>query len=279
MGTITYTVGELKALIRESAMEYMPIKGANVDADNKKNNDKSYKDAEKAAKDYDGGLQPEKKGELPDKNDGNRTTLDYNPRTNPGDDFKDKVDAQAKGYTSKLEEENGIEKSGEFDKEGKIKKNITDASDKINDAKDALATSGIQGHNLKDKNKKRETMYEQAKPKAKKLEFKHTRFLNEAYMMERIPEEYKKDRQRIYMKDCDGNEYIVECTKSERSGMVETNVVSYKNEKKMNEQMERIQQLFGYETEKEFAPATASERIEESRRFQEIMDLSRNLSK
>jgi hypothetical protein len=206
--------------------------------------------------------------------------LDYNPRTEPDKAFKDKVDAQAKGYTSKLEEENGIEKGGaEFDKEGKIKKNFEKASDKANEVKHDLAVSGIQGHNLKDENKKKETMYEQAKPKAKRLEFKHTKFLNEGQMLTRIPEEYKVDGQRIYMKDSVGNEYIVECAKSEKTGFVETNVVGYSNEKKLNEQMERINQLFGYKTENEFAPSTAKQRIEENEGFQDLMNLSRSLIK
>lgn len=280
MSTISYNVGELRRLVKESALQYSPVKGDGVDADNKRNNDKSYKDAEKAAKDFDGGLQPEKKGALPDKIDGNRTTLDYNPRTEPDKAFKDKVDAQAKGYTSKLEEENGIEKGGaEFDKEGKIKKNFEKASDKANEVKHNLAVSGIQGHNLKDENKKKETMYEQAKLKAKRLEFKHTKFLNEGQMLTRIPEEYKVDGQKIYMKDSVGNEYIVECTKSEKTGFVETNVVGYNNEKKLNEQMERINHLFGYKTENEFAPSTAKQRIEENEGFQDLMNLSRSLIK
>ena len=279
MGQISYKVGDLKRIIAEQTSEFKPVLGPNVISDNKKNNDKSYKDAEKAAKDYDGGLQPEKKGELPEKTDGNRTTLDYNPRTEPDKSFKDKVDAQAKGYTSKLEMDNDIEKIGEFDKDGKIKKQFTDASDKINKVKKDLADSGIQGHNLKDENKGKNTMYEQAKPKAKRLEFKHTKFLNEAHMLNRIPEEYKKDGQKIYMKDSVGNEYIVECTKSEATGFIETNVVGYNNPKLLAEQKERIEKLFDYETSKEFAPTTAKQRIEENRSFQEIMDLSRSLIK
>jgi cytochrome P450 len=96
----------------ESASEFKAKLGPNVEADNKKNNEKSYKDAEKAAKDFDGGLKNEKKGELPPKEDYNRTTIDYNPRTEVSKEQKDNWNAQAKGYTSKLEEENGIEKGG-----------------------------------------------------------------------------------------------------------------------------------------------------------------------
>ena len=278
MSIISYKVGELKQIIRESTNEFSPVKGPRVDADNKRNNEKSYKDAEKAAKDYDGGLKPEKKGTLPDKIDGNRTTLDYNPRTEPDKAFKDKVEAQAKGYTSKLEEENGIEKSGEFDKEGKIAKSFKKANDEAIDVKHDLATSGIQGHNMPKENPKKNTMYESA-PKAKRLLFKHTKFLNEGQMLTRIPEEYKVDGQKIYMKDSVGNEYIVECTKCERTGFIETNVVGYNNQEKLDEQVNRINELFNYKHETEFAPSTAKQRIEENQSFQEIMDLARGLIK
>lgn len=279
MDTISYSVGELKRIIKESKSEFDAKMGSNVMSDNKRNNEKSYKDAEKAAKDYDGGLMDEKKGELPEKSDGNRTTLDYNPRTEPSKDFKDKVDAQAKGYTSKMEMENGIEKAAEFDNDGKLKKYFTDDADKTNALKKKLADSGIQGHNLKDVNKEKNTMYENSAPKAKRLKFKNTKFLNEAQMLSRIPEEYKVDGQRIYMKDAADNEYLVECVKSELTGIIETNVLSYSNERVLNEQLDRMNALFNYEGDKGYAPATAKQRIEENSGFKEMMDLSRSLIK
>ena len=280
MSTYSYKVGELRKLVSESAENFKPVIGPGVIKTNAQNNEKSYKDAEKAAKDYDGGLQPEKKGKLPEKTDGNRTTLDYNPRIEPDKSYKDKVEAQAKGFTSKLEEDNGIEKGGaEFDKDGKILKQFKDAAEEKNEEQHALATSGIQGNNLKDKIKEKNTMFESKKPVAKRLEFKHTKFLNEAQMLSRIPEEYKNDGQKIYMKDSIGNEYIVECTKSEKTGFIETNVVGFSNPKLLSEQKARMEQLFEYQSSKEFAPTTAKQRIEENNSFQDIMNLSRSLIK
>lgn len=279
MKMYSYKVGDLRRIVKESTEKFKPVIGNGVIKTNAQNNEKSYKDAEKAAKDYDGGLKPEKSGKLPEKTDGNRTTLDYTPRVEPDKSFKDKVEAQAKGFTSKLEADNNIEKVGEFDKDGKILKNFSDASDKVNSFKKKLADSGIQGHNLKDENKEKNTMYEQAKPKAKRLEFKHTKFLNEAQMLTKIPEEYKNDGQKIYMKDCLGNEYIVECCKSEKTGFIETNVVGFNNPKLLAEQKSRIEELFDYQSSKEFAPTTAKQRIEENQSFQDIMNLSRSLIK
>lgn len=271
-----YRVGDLKRIIRESAQEFDAKLGPNVKEDNKKNNDKSYKDAEKAAHYYDGGLTDrKKKNVLPGKLDGNRTTLDYNPRTQPTQDFKDKVEAQAQGYTSVLEKKNGIEKAAQFDNDGKIAKQFKDASNDINKGKKALEDSGIQGNNLKELNPDKNTLYENMTPKAKRLKFKHTKFLNESQMLSRIPDEYKKDGQRIYMQDAYDNEYIVECSKSENTGLIETNVVSYKNDTVLNEQVNRIQELFDYKSSHDFAPRSSAERINENKDFQDIMDLAR----
>lgn len=277
MEQISYSVGELRRIIKESASEFQPKLGANVMSDNKKNNDKSYKDAEKSAKDFDGGLKPQKKGELPDKEDINRTTLEYNPRTEPSKDYKEKVEAQLKGYTSKLEEENDIEKAAEFDDEGKIAKQLKKSSDEVNKEKNDLAKSGIQGSKLNNEEKK--TLYENMKPTAKRLNFKHSKFLNEAQMLTRIPEEYKRDGQVIYMKDAHDNEYVVECSLSEKTGLIETNVVSYNNERMMNEQVNRIQELFEYKTPNTYAPSSMKTRVDESKGFEDIMNLSRGLIK
>ena len=122
-------------------------------------------------------------------------------------------------------------------------------------------------------------MLENKKPVAKRLTFKHTRFLNEGQMLSRIPEEYKRDGQVIYMNDVAGNEYIVECAKSEMSGLVELNVVAHNNEKLMNEQLNRIQELFDYKTPATYAPSSMETRVNESKGFKDIMDLSRGLVK
>ena len=94
MAQIKINVGELRKLLRESSTEFKAKLGQNVEADNKRNNEKSYKEAEKRAKDYDGGLGEVKKDELPEKYDANRTTLDYNPRTEPDKEYKDKVELE-----------------------------------------------------------------------------------------------------------------------------------------------------------------------------------------
>ena len=81
------------------------------------------------------------------------------------------------------------------------------------------------------------------------------------------------------MNDVAGNEYVVECAKSETTGFIETNVVSHKNDKLMNEQVNRIQELFDYKTPATCAPTSMETRINESKGFEDLMNLSRSLVK
>ena len=270
MKEYSYRVGDLKKLIKESSNEFKPVLGTNVMRDNKKNNDKSYKDSEKRAKDCDGGLKEPQKTNLPKKEDGNKTTLDYNPRTEPDKKYKERVKAQANGYTSKLEQDNDIEKIGEFDKNKDIEKQFSDSRDEMEKAKSDIQHSGLTARTFPKSAFDKNHLNENA-PKPKRLIFKHTRFLNENQVLVRIPEEYKIDGQKIYMKDGYDNEYIVECSKS-KTGFIETNIVNYNNQSVLNEQVNRIQELFDYKSSNKFGKASYSDRVNESANFMDIMN-------
>ena len=267
----TFLVKDLKRMISESASEFKPVIGPHVTSDNKKNSEKAYKEAEKQAKELDGGLKDPKKGKLADKEDANRTTLDYNPRTEPDKNFKEKVKAQAKGYTSTMEEKNKIEKAAEFDEDSKIFNQLTKSSDELNKQKEDLAHSGLVSQNLPKQEKN--TMYETTL-KPKRLVFKHTRFVNESYMLSRIPEEYKKDGQIIHMKDMNGNEYIVECQASS-TGYIETNIKGYSNKELMNEQIKRISELMGYKTGDNLTESVKQSRADNDKNFENMFDIIR----
>ena len=271
MTQVSIKVGDLRRLVNESANEFKAKLGPSVEADNKKNNEKSYKDSEKRAKDYDGGLAKDKKNKLQPKEDYNRTTLDYNPISEPDKDTKDRIQAQAEGYSSKLEKDNKIEKVGDFEGNKEIAKQFKDQSEKISDERAELAHTGLQAR-MRDKDDfKKNTMLE-SKPGAKRLRFKHTKFMNENQVLTRIPEQYKIDGQVIYMCDKADNEYIVECVRSERSGLIETNIVSYSNKTAMNEQMSRIQELMGFKTDTN----SRYNQINENKEFGEILGATRN---
>ena len=271
-------VGELRKLIKESS-EFKAKLGPNVESENKKNNEKSYKDSEKKAKDFDGGLKnPVKKGELDRSDDLNQGMLDYTPKTEVSDDYKKRVKAQAKGYVSVEDEKKGSkDKNSELDDDARIYNSMKKNAEVRNKAKVEKEHSGIVGSNTEKKEKN--TMYENTTPKAKRLTFKKTIFMNEQQMISRIPEEYKVDGQRIYMKDRDANEYIVECTKSEKSGKIDINILNFNNEKVLNEQMDRMSKLFGYNVNEAQGNLSNKDKINESANFQDIFNKARELNK
>lgn len=271
-------VGELRKLIKESS-EFKAKLGPNVESENKKNNEKSYKDSEKKAKDFDGGLKnPSKKEELDRSDDLNQGMLDYTPKTEVDDNYKKRVKAQSKGYISVDDEKSGSkDKDGEYDDDARIYNSMKKNADVRNKAKVEKEHSGIVGSNTEKKEKN--TMYENKTPKAKRLTFKKTTFINEQQMISRIPEEYKIDGQRIYMKDRDDNEYIVECTKSEKSGKIDINILNFNNEKVLNEQMNRMSKLFGYSVNEAQGNLTNKDRVNESTNFQDILNKARELNK
>lgn len=263
-----FTVGELKKLISESSNEFKPKLGKNVEKDNKLNNEKSYKENEKKIK----VKNKVEREDLPEKIDPNKTTLDYNPRIEPSDKYKERIKAQALGYTSELEMNNGIEKSDDYEGNKKIYKQFVDASKKQNDRFADITHTGLQSR-MRDKSEfERNSLYEKKELKPKRLIFKHTKFVNESQVLSRIPEEYKNDGQIIHMCDKFDNVYIVECVKSEKSGKIETNIISHSNKTLMNEQMSRIQDLINFKS-------NVNERynqVSENENFNEILKINRN---
>ena len=276
---ISYSVAELKHLIKESANEFKPVIGPNVTKDDASSNKKTYSDAKKRAQDYDGGLKDPKNMKLNPKADNNRTTLDYIPSNEPDETYKKRVEAQGKGYTSELEEKSKTERNGEFDENGKILKQFEDNNNDINDIRSKRAHSGLVSQHMPKTPLETNRLYEDNKPKAKRLKFKNTRFLNEGMMLSKIPEAYKEDGQIIYMKDGYDNEYIVECAKSEKSGMMETNVIKYQNKTIMNEQLNRINELMSFGSPKNSTSQSYNEKINEKSNFQEMMDIARSANK
>lgn len=285
MATINYRVGDLRRIVRESKDEFNPVVGPGVEKEDTKNNREAYNDAKKRAKDYDGGLtQPEKK-KFPEVEDGNRSMADLNPRTEPTKAYKDDNEARLKGYSSSMEEKNGIEKAGaEFNEDPG--KRLKDAAKKRDEVQAALATSGLVSRELKNSkateegtvdSKLKNTLFKESAPKPKRLHFKHTKFLNESKMLTLIPEEYKRDGQKIFMVDSAGNEYTVMCENCVATNSVEVNVVGYNNQNVLNEQVDRMNELFDYKTKSVFTKQTPQERVNENDAFMEMMKTMKNI--
>lgn len=274
----TIKVGDLRSIIKESSNEFKANIAKGVETDNKKNNEKSYKESTKRAKDFDGGLGDVKKPKVERSDDNNRTTLGYTPSAEPSKEYKERVKSQAKGYTSVSAEKRGSkDDDGEYDDEARIYNSIKDNETKKIEKKAEIAKSGIVGDKL-DKGE-RHNMFENKTPKTKRLIFKKTTFMNESQMLSRIPEEYKVDGQKIYMKDKSDNEYIVEFTKSQRTGQIDTYVIGFNNDRIINERVDRIHQLFNYDTKTARGNKTCILRESGEKDFKDLLNTARDLKK
>lgn len=243
----TYSVGELRRVIKESADEFKPVMGTNVVKDNKKNNDQAYKDMDKQTKDYNGKLKYDKKDNANTLNfDYNKgmTDIQYN-KDAIDKQFQDRVKSQMKGYTSVDNEKNhkdNYEGNAEYDgMDTKILSNH--AKDNLADKEDMQQT-GLQARvHPNDFKGNKKTIYDNPKPKneskdIKRIHFKKTTFLGESHMISKIPEEFKINGNSFLMEDNSDNKYLVEWSNNKAY------VKSYMNKNKLNEQIGKIKSLF-----------------------------------
>jgi hypothetical protein len=263
-----YTINELKTLISESTSEFKARLGDGVTAANKKENSSAYADAKNKSKKLDGGSK-ETKRQIHDKEDGNKTTLDYAMEANCGDDFRDKIKAQAEGYTSTLEKKNGIEKAAEFS--DATYKQFKKAGQEMADNKVEAKRSGLTARTLPKSAFEKEGLYKESK-KIAVLNFKNTTFLNESQMVSRIPDDYKTEGNRFKVKDAGANEFIVEWVDGE------ANILSYENKKKLNESIAMFNKLSQYNSASQFKKTTTSSRLNENHEFSKILNNARIMS-
>ena len=292
------SVKALKQLISESSNEFKAKIGPNVESEDKKNNGKAYSDAKKRAKDYDGGLSKEVGEEKAkfEKKDGNKTLLDYTPE-NASDDYKKRVHAQMKGYTSVAEMENGIEKCGDFSDNDNIYKGIKKSGEEMHKNEEDFKASGLQANKMPRKTFVKGEMYESKegvdmrnmintlkeasympKPilkenaKLKTVYFKKTTFLNEEHMTSRIPDEFKNEGEQFKMKDKNGTEYIVEWN----HGKAE--ILSYENKQKINETMEKFHHITNYKSNMT-RTSTTNKNLQENVGVNRMLEIMREINK
>ena len=271
MGTISIKVGDLRKTIKESQNEFKPIVFGTDET--KKTNEKAYSDIKKETEKYDGGLTKEKKdlgGGINATYNKGMHDLAYDNINKP---FKDRVKSQMKGYVSKdAEDKHKNDEFGNatFDDEGKIYNAAKDHAEAVKDGKDAAVEIGLTGSKLNktDVEKQRETMGESKK--IKMLTFKNTQFISEGHMMTRIPDEYKTEGNKFIMKDSADNQYLVEWHSNE------PNVTKKPNMTLVNEQKERMKQLWGYKSA-EAKTSTSSFRMQEDKGFSDMVKKARKL--
>jgi hypothetical protein len=279
--SVIYSVSELKQLISESSNEFKARLGDGVEKEDKKNNGKAYSDAKKRAKDFDGGLNKEVRPKAKfEKQDGNKTTLDY-VLDNAPESYKKRVHAQVKGFNSELEEKNGIEKDGDYSNNENIYQGIKKHGQEMHKNIEAFKSSGLQASQMPKDTFKKEEMYEskegfdmrnminrfktastiekeplREQKSVKTVYFKKTSFLNEGHMVSRIPDEFKNEGTQFKMKDKHGTEYLVEWSNNS------ANVISCNHKQKVDETMRKFNEYSSYNAG-DYKTSTSSERLNE----------------
>lgn len=276
-----YTLGELMKVMLKESSEQKPVVGKNVWKDNSQNNVKAVEDIMKQTKEYD-DVKEEKRSSNPENiTDYNKTTLDVNFSYEPSKDYKERVKAQVQGFPSvenkKISE---IEKNDSLDFEGndEFYKNNKKKQTEVSDVKIDTKHAGLKSHNLPKENFKDKTIFTNENKKMKRLQYNKA-FLSEEHVLKKVPDDYKVDGNRFMMKDVNGVEYIVECTKDKTVDYVYTKVVQVINRNAVNEQLERIKQLTNYSSGKYFAQSTSESRKKEDNMVSESLKKVKELSK
>ena len=272
------TVKAIKGLIKESQQEFKAKIGNGVESGNKTNNGKAYSDAKKRAKDFDGGLSDEvgeKKAEYK-KEDFNKTLMDYTP-DNVTPEYKKRV---------KKEFVNGD------DENEKIYKEFKKSGEEQQKNEKELKKSGLQAREWPDEVFDKGNMYESRdgfdmrkmlnslnekttrkqfnESHVKTVLFKKTEFLNEAHMISRIPDDFKKNGTSFKMKDKNGSEYLVEWDNNK------ANIIEHTNKKGMDESISRMKELFDYRPSD--TKTNYSDRLNENDdKFQETLNKMRKI--
>lgn len=292
---MTYTKSEMNKLIKESSNEFKAKLGPDVENKDKEINGKAYKESEKRAKDYDGGLEDEVLEKKPkyEKTDFNKTTLDYTP-DNATPEYKKRVHAQVKGYTSEQEMNNGYEKAADFSDGDNIYDGLKKSGEEMQDDAKALKRSGLQAREWPEKVFDNGSMYEskdgfnmrqminhlkenEEKANENKLNenvktvyFKKTKFITENHMITKIPDDFKVNGTKFKMKDMNGNIYLVEWKNNK------ANVLLHENKTETNAEFNRMKELMNYTSES--SQMTSSQRLNENdSKFQETLNKVRKL--
>lgn len=276
--TRIYTLNELRTLMEEKS-EFKPVMYGTEKT--KKYNKEGVEDILKDTERVSGRKTQKKDNKVGDNvEDYNKTTLDANFDRDPGKEYKDRVEQLAiYGTPHKLtNDEKDPEKNGGYDYENpkKIFKGQADKNKKMSDTEQELKASGLKARE-QDKNKfKNNTLFKEGKT-MKRLHFKNTRFLSEAQLINKVPEEYKTDGNRFYMRDNTGTDYLVECRVDSEFNHTTINVLNKINKAELNEQLNRMRSLSNYESSDYFKGTSTESRKTEDNMVSEMLDIMKRM--
>lgn len=270
----TYTFGELRHMIHESANEFAPKFGNNYsNSKEKSENEKAYSEIAKGVQKFNVGAQgPQLKNkgasQLAQVNLG-MSDLQFDGPVSQS--YKERMKANLKGYTSPQEEKNHAKEvrgNAQFD-DAIAQENEKHAAD-VKAMQDAYSEVGITNNQKKKEDTHRHTTNMSENKKIDTLKFKKVQFISESQMLVHVPDEYKRTGKQFYMQDCKGNKYLVEWHK-------EPIVDKLLNEEKTTAEMERIKYLFNYSSKP--SKTTNALRMNENKEVDNMLNRVRQLMK
>lgn len=275
-----YTIGELNKILKESTYGYKPKIDSKVIKDDAQNNVKAVKDIMKETGAMEDKATKKQRNTNPENiPDGNKTTLDNDFAYEPSKEYKERVKAQVHGFPSKENEENNdmdesadVEGNKEFyDERKKISKeqNSKEANERH---------AGLKANNLPKENYKDKTIYNENK-KMKKLHFKNTKFLSEAQILKKVPDDYKTDGNRFIMEDCENNSYLVECKVDDRFNFAQMSVKKILSKKQISEAFDKMMRLADYNSSDYFKDTTCESRKAEEENLSLLIEQVRKMEK
>lgn len=267
----------MEAIVKAAAkQEFHPVKGPNVDAEDKKINQEGVNaimsDIEKNT------IEPTRKeGEIRRDYDWNRNLvdLDFNEGYGPSKEWLERSEANIHGFPSADNEKTSDMKNSpnlSFEGNKAIADDMKFRSDRRKERERDRAEAGLTGHNLK-KYKQRKDMAPMNED-TQRVRFANTKFLNEADVIKHVPEEFKKNEGRFFMTDSTNTDYIVECRIDPMFNMPILSVEGKLNGEVFNEEIDRMKTLIGHDVKNGVAKSIKGQSISEMRN---ILDIVKNV--
>lgn len=242
-----YTIRDIKRLT-EAKKESKPVLGDKVQSTNQSNSKKATKDIMNDVDSTVKGIRTKKEIKDSDLNsDLNLSLLDLRYAYDPGKGYKARIKSQVKGYPSVQNEkstDSTKEESLDYEGNAKFYDKQAKKSKELSKKRTTIHHAGLKSHNLPKEEFEPKTVFNENK--IKRLNFKNTVFLSESQMLNKIPEDYKKEGNKFIMQDSNGLEYMVECVRDEQFNYLKFNILNKMNRKELNEQFKRMKELYNY---------------------------------
>jgi len=270
---------QLREMIGEGISEFKPVLGPGVTDKNKKSNIESNKNTLEytgatTKKNIGDESNPVKFNDAKGDINNNKTNLDLEFPSDPGDKWKERV---KKGIEGDPSMGNSVDKedAATSDKGNKEYYKAADkSSEDKTDKEHILKSTGLVSKFI-DLPKKPTAFESVDLTKTLRLNFKNTQFLGESHMLSLIPEDYKKDGCNFIMKDKNQNEYLIAW---KINGLINEAVIKgYENKIKLAEEFNRIKKLYNYDSKEQFGTPTNEQRKQEDSQIQKGIEKMRSL--